>query len=423
MKKFKLWPIFIVVFFNMLGFGMIIPVIRDLTEILVNNSGYNPNYYAVYAGVLMASYSFFQLIFSPILGRISDLYGRKVILVTSVVGSIISYLMWSISQDYLFFLLSRVISGITGANLSVAQSYIADVTKSDKERAKNMGIVGAIFGIGFILGPFFGGLLSVINISQYNYKMIEFNRFGVIGLFTASLSFINLIWIIFGLEETVKGAKTVKTKPTDHRRSEAEPKKKFAIYKFLNVKMINNNQIKRLILIYFFMQLGFNHIEAVLAWDLKDRFGLDTEKTGYYFAFMGIIMAFVQGGLYRGLIKKYSLINLSQVGAALLVVGFFIMPFSNPLLITSIPIILLAVGMGISSPSIMTLTSVSASESEQGITMGILQSFGSLSRVIAPLTATFAYDTVLKSSPYFISSALLLFGLLLITNLKKVIAK
>ncbi|MDH4263455.1 MAG: MFS transporter [Spirochaetia bacterium] len=412
----KLWPIFIVVFLNMLGFGIIIPVIRDLTEILVNNSGYNPNYYAFYAGILMASYSFFQLIFSPMLGRASDLYGRRIILVISVVGSVISYLMWAVSHSYVFFLISRIISGVTGANLSVAQSYIADVT-NEKDRAKYMGLMGAIFGIGFILGPFFGGVASTIDINHIFGGVTIFNRFGAIGILTAVLSIINLIWIIFGLPESrTRSEMAGERGSTTGRREE---KGGHRVFKFMNVRMIKNKHIVRLFLIYFIMQLGFNHIEAILSWDLKDRFNMDTRETGYFFAFMGIILALVQGGVYRILLKKYSLLKLSLIGTTSLLLGFFLMPISYPLLMASLTIVVLAFGMGISSPSIMTLTSIYASKEEQGVTMGMLQSFGSLSRVIAPITATLAYDVFAHSAPYIISGVLAFIGLILIQKERK----
>jgi MFS family permease len=393
----------------MLGFGIIIPVIRDLTEILVNNSGYSPDYYAFYAGILMASYSFFQLIFSPMLGRASDLYGRKVILIVSVVGSIISYLMWAISHSYIFFLVSRIVSGVTGANLSVAQSYIADVT-TEKDRAKYMGLMGAIFGMGFILGPFFGGLASTIDINQYSNGLIDFNRFGAIGILTAILSIVNLLWIIFGLSESRISRHSEKNKVKTNQ---------FKIFRFMNIKMIDNKHIIRLFLIYFVMQLSFNHIEAILAWDLKDRFNLDTRETGYFFAYMGIIMAIVQGGIYRFLLKKHSLLKLSSIGAIFLLLGFVLMPLSYPLLLVSGTIMVLAFGMGISNPSIMTLTSIYTNKEEQGVTMGVLQSFGSLSRVIAPLSATIAYDTFSHASPYIISGILILVGLILIRKLRR----
>lgn len=410
----KLWPLFIVVFLNMLGFGIIIPVIRDLTEILVNNSGYDSRYYAFYAGILMASYSLFQLIFSPLLGRASDIYGRKSILIISVIGNIISYLMWAVSHSYVFFLMSRIISGITGANMSVAQSYIADVTNKEN-RAKYMGLLGAIFGIGFILGPFFGGIVSTININHTASNMTVFNRFGAIGLLTATLSFINLLWIIFGLSESPRHKKQA----AEEEVTDVANCKQSKILRFLNIRMIKNKHIVSLYLIYFIMQLGFNHIEAVLAWDLKDRFSLNTRDTGYFFAFMGVVMAIIQGGVYRVLLKKHSLIKLSQVGSVFLLIGFLLMPLSYPLWIVAGTIIILAFGMGISSPSIMTLTSIHTSNEEQGVTMGMLQSFGSLSRVIAPLSATIAYDTLSHATPYIISGGLMVISLILISKLKR----
>jgi MFS family permease len=402
MNKNRLWPIFLVVFLNMLGFGIIIPIIRDLTEILVINSNLNSNYFAIYSGILMASYSFFQFIFSPLLGRLSDIKGRKFVLIISLTGSIISYLMWAISNTYIFFLLSRVLAGITGASISVAQSYIADLT-TDKDRAKHMGILGATFGLGFIVGPFLGGILSQIEIVNENNNMIKYNRYAAIGIASAATSLVNLVWIIIGLKESVyrknTGAMGLKSITLFH--------------KVQGISGIRNKNIARLILIYFFMQLGFNHIEAILAWDLKNRFGLDAKNTGYFFAFMGIILVIVQGGIYRVFIKTTKLIKISQIGMLVLIFGFTLMPISYPLEVASLSIAVLAFGMGISNPSIMTLASLKTNKEDQGLIMGIMQSFGSLSRIIAPIFSTFVYDVINHSFPYLISAILLIIGLIL----------
>jgi len=391
----KIAPILLVLFFDMLGFGIIIPVVRDLTEYLVINSGIQTDNYAIFAGVLMASYSLFQFIFAPLLGHLSDKYGRKPILVISIAGNIISYLMWATSQSFLYFLLSRIISGATGANISVAQSCIADLTKGES-RAKYMGLVGAIFGIGFIFGPFIGGLASKIDINHLTGGG-TFNPFAFIGVLSAGLSLINLIWLLLAVPETLPEKKQ-------------GPIKISHLYEVLNMINIEHRHpgVGRLVLIYFIMNLGFVHVESTLAWDLKHRFSLGTTETGYFFAFMGVVLAIVQGGIYRKLVDSMPLPQLIFIGLLVLSIGLLVMPLAANLMIASFIIIILAFGMGVSSPSLITYGTNISGEKEYGLIMGIMQGMASLARVIAPISATLLYDLVSKSSAYIAAGILVL---------------
>jgi len=391
----KLISIYIVVFLDMLGIGIMIPVIRDFTEFLVIESGYKTTNYATFAGVLMASYSLFQFFFAPILGRLSDIFGRKRVLQLSIIGNIISYFIWAITSNYAIFLFSRIISGMTGGNISVAQSYIADATNSGN-RAKYMGLFGAVLGVGFIVGPFLGGVFSMIDLTTYSNKVIKFNHFSFIGVATMVLSIINLIWVQMSVHNI---------------RKEQVVHEKWYRLKISSMQTVRSKRLKLIIISYFFMSLGFMHIEATLAWDLKDRFELNTENTGYYFAFMGLIMALVQGGIYRILLKKYSIDKIINIGLLSLSIGMFLMIMKIHLFYTAIVTIVLAFGMGISSPSFLTITSNSASEEEQGITLGVLHSFGSLARIIAPISATLIYDHIGEIYPYIAS------GLIIITSM------
>lgn len=433
-KMRLLWPIYIVIFLDIMGFTLLIPIYPKITQYMATQSGFNLEYDAIFAGILMTSYSLFQFLFSPILGRLSDLYGRKKLLILSIAGNVFSYFLWVISQSYEVFLISRVISGATGGNISVAQSYIADVT-SKKERAKYMGIMGAIFGIGFIVGPFLGGVLASLNMSDLNLGMLEFNPYSLVGTVAMLLSLFNLIAAKRVLTENNQGltrneswlnrkiihpkSKTTLKHRADenqsHRLGEMRVGTKINKFAMLQaVRSITNPDLLIIFGAYFIMSLGFVHIEAILSWDMDKRFHLSDRETGYFFAYMGIIMALVQGGIYRFLVININLKTLALAGTLILALGLILMPSSNLLAIAAFTTAIMAFGWGICNPSIQTLTSIKANENEQGISLGIMQSAGSLARIIAPITATLSFNQGGYAYPYYIAAILLLisFGLL-----------
>ena len=386
-KKAKLGPIYLVAFLDLLGFGTIIPVIRDLTESMVNLSGFETTAYATYAGILMASYSLFQFIFAPWLGSLSDKYGRKKLLMVSVLGNVFSYFLWAVSQSFEVFLISRIISGATGGNISIAQSYVVDVTEK-KERAKALGMMGALFGLGFILGPYIGGELSTINLRGFKFWIFEMNTFAMIGLFTMGLSLVNLLWIGLAIHEPEKKSSAEKL-----ARKIANPTKLF--------KQFVRPDMGILFIIYFLISLGFVHLEATLAWELKYEFSLDARETGYFFAYLGVLLFLVQGGLYRGIYKRTGERALARYSLLITAVGLAALPFASSITVMAVITAILAIGMGIGNPSMTTLASFYSKEDEQGFNMGILQSFSSLARVIAPIVATLMYDQVSRNSALF----------------------
>ncbi|RME91038.1 MAG: MFS transporter [Candidatus Hydrogenedentota bacterium] len=404
-KKASLGSIYFVIFLDMLGFGTLIPVIRDFTKLLIENSKMDTVHFATYSGILMSTYSIFQFIFAPMLGRLSDRYGRRPVLLFSVFGNVISYFIWAISNSFWLFLISRVISGATGGNISVAQSYIADVTTREN-RAKAMGLMGAIFGLGFILGPFLGGVLSNIDISHVSIFGIPFNRFSMIGIFTMGLSIINLVWLLWKVAEP-----EVKRPKFQSLRQLINPA--------VLLKEFRNPDLGKLFLINFLLSIAFVHLESTLSWDLLDRFKLDTENTGYFFAYLGIIMVIVQGGIYRRFAKTGKEVSLTHFGLALTALMLLLIPFSYPLALMMVTIALLALGMGFANPSITALISLRASETEQGLSLGISQSFGSLARVLAPVTATALYDNLSHSAPFLSAGGFALTAFLIALTLKK----
>ncbi len=379
-KKISLFPIYMVAFIDMLGFGVIIPVLRDFTRFLADASNYQSIEHATLSGILMASYSLAQFIFAPILGRLSDRFGRKKLLFLSVAGNVLSYAIWAISNSYGLFLISRLISGMTGGNISVAQSYLADVT-SEEDRGKAMGMIGALFGIGFILGPFIGGILSSVDITKWSSSMITFNQFSAIGIFCASLSIANLVLIVFLLQESLQHPKK-------------ESSKHNGLKSIMNAARGGSSVIGRLYLIHILISITFVSLEVTLAWDLLYRFKLDTKETGYFFAYMGVMMAIVQGGIYRILYRKIQGSLLLQIGLIATLVSFGLYRSFNELVFFCLVIALLSFGLGILNSSLLTLVSLFSKKEDHGINLGIMQSLSALTRAFIPLVTTLIYDYI-----------------------------
>lgn len=400
--KYSLGPIYLVIFLDMLGFGTIIPVIRDMTIDLQKSNIFSVFSDEVLAGILMASYSLSQFIISPIFGSLSDRYGRRPLLMLSVFGNVLSYFLWMVSQNFTVFLISRIVSGITGGNIGIAQAYIADVTTRDN-RAHAMGMMGAIFGIGFILGPFVGALLSLWDISVYS-NLIPLNRFSAIGLFSMVISFVNLLWIYIALKETEA-----------HEKATARS----ALGILALLRSIRQSQLTRLFIVYFLSQLAFVNMEATLAWHLKDAYQLDTKETGYFFAFMGVVMVLVQGGIYRPLVSKLKERKMVWQGLPIAALGLLVLPFTGTLFWGGVAIIIMAYGMGVSNPSQTSLGSLYSNEQEQGLNLGIMQSLGALARILSPIFATSLY-VFWNPLSFLIASGLTLFALILSLKLDPV---
>lgn len=403
-KNTSLLPLYLVVFLDVLGFGIIIPVIRDYTELLAIMSNYESQNFAFLSGVLMTSYSLFQFLFAPILGMLSDRYGRRLILIISVAGNIVSYFLWAISQSFLVFLFSRILSGMTGGNISVAQSYVADMT-ARKDRAKVMAIIGAVFGVGFTVGPFLGGMLSVYDLSKLSFGWIVFNRFSAIGLTVMFLSLVNLVWIFFRVGESNQYSLNREKNKSD--KATISPIKNNQKVGLFSIWMEFRRPILgRLFLIGFLNMIAFVSFESLMAWDLKDRFAHNTQMTGYFFAYIGILLSIVQGGLYRVAIRRFSERQLLGFGFFLLSTSLIVLPLLPTYTLILMNMIPLVMGIGFINPSINALASLYASDQEQGVVLGLLQGFGAMARSIAPVLATFVYDEISTALPFFVAGLL-----------------
>jgi multidrug resistance protein len=366
MKRSPLLVIFITVFVDLVGFGIVIPVLPYYAEGTV--FGATPR--AV--GLLFASYSVMQLVFAPVLGRLSDKHGRRPILLISLLGTCLGFLILGFATTLWMLFLGRIIDGISGGNISTAQAYIADVTTKE-DRAKGMGLIGAAFGLGFVFGPAIGGILSRWGIN-------------VPFLFAGGLAFANAILLYFTLPETV-------TQDHPARNSAATGRGWTHV-----IEALRQSQLGLVLTIYFLSIVAFSIMTTVFALFMMFRLGYDPWHAGWIFAFVGIVSAIIQGGLIGRAVKHFGEPVLIIAGGLLFTSSLVVSPFVGPAtgLIGILSICALsAVGNALSAPSLTSLASKSAGAGEQGTVLGVAQSVASLARAVGPsIAAVLIYSAV-----------------------------
>jgi multidrug resistance protein len=355
MKRSPLLVIFVTVFIDLVGFGIVIPVLPFYVE----GTRFNAGPRAV--TLLFAIYSVMQLIFSPILGRMSDRYGRRPILFFSLLGTSLGFFILGFATTLWMLFLGRIIDGVTGGNISTAQAYIADVT-TEENRAKGMGLIGAAFGLGFIFGPAIGGILS---------------RWGVHVpfLFAGVLSLANATLLYFVLPETVTPDHPARVSAAVGRWSQL-------------ARALRQSRLAFVLAVYFLFVTAFSIMTSSFALFTLYRFGFDAHDTGWIFAFVGVVGAVVQGVLISRLVKAFGEPPLVIVGALLFTASLVLIPLTGPHtgMIALLALgALFALGNGLATPSLTSLASKSAGAAEQGGLLGVTQAVASLSRTVGPL--------------------------------------
>jgi MFS transporter, DHA1 family, tetracycline resistance protein len=358
MKRSPLLVIFVTVFIDLVGFGIVIPVLPYYAE--GTHFGATPSQ----VGLLFASYSVMQLVFAPVLGRLSDRYGRRPILLISLLGTALGFLILGFAATLWMLFLGRIIDGISGGNISTAQAYIADVTTKEN-RAKGMGLIGAAFGLGFVFGPAIGGILSRWGIN-------------VPFLFAGSLALANAVLLYFTLPETVTPDHPARVSAASGRG-----------WRQL-IEALRQPNLATVLTIYFLGIVAFSIMTASFSLFLMFRLGYDAFHNGWIFAYVGVISAIVQGGLIGRLVKLFGEPSLVIVGALLFSASLVVLPFVGPA--TGLLAILAigaatSIGQALSAPSLSSLASKSASAGEQGAVLGVMQSVASLARAVGPSLA------------------------------------
>jgi DHA1 family tetracycline resistance protein-like MFS transporter len=367
MKRSPLLVIFVTVFIDLVGFGIVIPVLPYYVE------GTKFNASARVVPLLFASYSVMQVIFTPILGRLSDKYGRRPILFISLLGTALGFLIMGFAWTLWMLFLGRIIDGITGGNISTAQAYIADITTKEN-RAKGMGLIGAAFGLGFIFGPAIGGILSKWGI-------------GVPLYFAAGLALCNAILLYFVLPETVDKEHPARNSAATGRWSQL-------------VQALNQSRLAFVLTIYFLFIVAFSIMTVSFALFTMYRFGFDATQNGYVFAMVGVVGAIIQGGLIGRLAKRFGELSLTITGALVFALSLFMIPLIGPQtgLLTFILVGAgFAIGNSLATPSLTSLASKSVGPAEQGGVLGVTQSAASLARVVGPVISSFLIYSALPT--------------------------
>jgi len=379
MNKSALATVFLVVVIDLLGFGIILPLLPFYAQEFAAS--------AVMIGLLYSVYSFMQLIFSPIWGSWSDRIGRRPIMLLSTFGAVIAYIVFGLAESLGVLFFSRVIAGMMGGNISTAQAYIADVTDS-ANRARGMGLIGAAFGIGFVIGPVTATALIHPTFHEMvaNAGFIEFatwmgeNRYALPGFFAAFLSFCSFLMVLLKLPETVD---TSKPREKVFRRPSVFTPKFWRLLKDQKGKSARGYLIP-LVIGFFLLSFGESSLYSAFPLFAESELNMTAEQVGIQFFYIGIIAVIVQGFLIKSLTNTFSEEKLFMVGNILMVIGLGLIPFSTSMLTLALFLGLMALGKSLNTPTITSLISKEASEDNVGAVMGASQGLSGLGRMIGP---------------------------------------
>ena len=381
--------LFLIVFVDLVGFGLVIPLL--------------PFYAVRFAAspqqvtLLLAVYSLMQLFTAPLWGRLSDRVGRRAVLTVSMAASVFAYL-WIGSATALWMLFAaRACAGACAGNIAAAQAYIADITKPE-ERAKGMGLIGAAFGLGFIIGPALGGLLAGNDPATADVQTPAW--------VAASLSFIALCGVVVLLPESL---------PADRRGVRGPSRSRLGAL----LDVLRRPVLSRLIMTFFLVILAFAGMESTFALWAMEQFDWGPGQVGYVFAFVGLLSAVLQGGLIGSLTRRFGEERLLLCGLALIAVGLLVMPAARTVEVLSVAVSALALGMGLTQPSLNSLISRRAGREEQGEVLGVSQSVGSLSRVLGPAAAGYFFGEFGRNAAFFLGAALIAVALVLALRLPR----
>jgi MFS transporter, DHA1 family, tetracycline resistance protein len=374
--------IFITIFIDVVGLGIIIPVLPGLLEKM---TGLEANEASQWGGVLAFAYAAMQFLFSPLLGSLSDKFGRRPVLLMSLLGFGLDYLLLGFAPTVGWLFLGRLVAGITGASFTVAGAYIADISPEDK-REQNFGLIGAAFGLGFIAGPAIGGLLA-----SYGERVPFF--------VAAGLSLCNALYGFFVIPESLQ--------PENRRRFEWKRANPVGAL----ISLSRYPLVLRMGVAFFLINMAGQSLQSVWSFYTEYRLGWEPGMIGLSLAFVGIMVALVQGGLNRVLIPKLGNRRAILIGIAMYGVGMFIAGMASSSFWMFASVVPLALG-GLAGPTIQGILSKVVGKDEQGELQGFVTSVVSLTAMLGPvlMTTLFAWftdgtvSTSLPGAPYFAST-------------------
>ncbi len=366
--------IFLTIFVNLVGFGIIIPLLPFYAETF----GASP----LAIGLLFAVYSLCQLVASPLLGDLSDKHGRRPVLIFSLLGTVVSFVMMAMAHSLAMLFAARIVDGLSGGNISTARAYVADVTEP-KDRARAYGLIGAAFGMGFIMGPALSGALAA-----YSYTAPVW--------VAAALTLVATLMAWFWLPETVHRAAAGTGMP------------------FRNlVEMLQRPGLRRMLWIDFIYWFAFAIFQTTFALFVARRFGFGVSQTGYFFAAFGVLGAIVQGGAIRPVVHRLGDKATFALGLVCAAVGLIGATYAHTITLFTVALVPLALGIGFGHPTVSALVSRAGRADEQGRVQGAAGAMESLGRTMGPVWGNAALARYGEGTPYLSAAACLLLTLFL----------
>jgi len=355
-KNKSLGLMFFVVFVDLLGFGIMIPMLPFYARSMGADS--------IQIGLLMAAYSAFQILASPFWGSLSDRKGRRPVLLLTIAGQSAGFFLAAMAPSYAWLIVSRSIAGMFGGNIAVASAYVADVT-DESERSKGMGLIGAAFGLGFVFGPAIGGLL--ISYGAHWPSIVA-----------GGLAFLNLLGVFKFVPEPLSDS----SRRSANRRTWA--------LKDLR-EILSRVEIVVPILMFFFFTFAFVQLEVTFGLFVTSEFGYSERASGLLLAMVGIMMAIVQGGLLGRITKIFGDERLVWIGSFILGLGLIFLSAAVENWMIYAALMILAVGYSLANPCLQAIVSKAAGQERRGSVMGIYQSGAGLARILAPIAAGVFY--------------------------------
>lgn len=402
-RPLSLGVIFLTLYIDLVGFSIIFPLGPDLLKHYLEidgqggllgwflqhintaarslgNETHLPE--VLFGGAISSLFSILQFVFAPFWGALSDKRGRRPILLFTVAGTALSYLLWAVSGSFWLFLFARLVAGAFGGNLSVATAAVADVT-TRAERSKAMGVVGAAFGLGLVTGPMIGAFTAHINLLDHLPGLASWgvNPFSVPALLSLGMSAINLVWIARRFKET---------RPPEARGTPAETRLRNPLRAILG---LHDARIRGVNLVAFVYSISFVAMEASLVFLSAERFGYTARQNGLLMGFLGVCSIVTQGYIVRRVLKQVPETRVLASGLLVSCAGLLCIGFAPAAAWLYAGVGLLALGSGLVNPSTTGLISLYAGADEQGRVLGIFRSLGSLSRAITPMTAGIVFWT------------------------------
>jgi MFS family permease len=366
--------LFLIVFIDLVGFGLVIP----LLPFYAARFGASPEQVTI----LLTVYSLVSMVTAPMWGRLSDRIGRRPVLIVSTLASALAYLWLGFAGALWMLYAARAIAGACAGNIAAAQAYIADVT-TPENRARGMGMIGAAFGLGFIVGPALGGAVAGNNLATADLKTPM--------LIASGLSLVASIGVVTILRESL----------TPEARARARRGRIEAIRAALGRPVL-----ARLLLVFFLAILAFAGMEATFALWAMRQFSWGPAQVGYIFTYVGVLLALMQGGAIGPLTKRFGEERLLLGGLGLIALGLLVLPGATGIVQLVVSMTLLAFGMGAMQPSLNSLISRRAGADQQGEVLGVAQSVSALSRVIGPAIAGVLFARISPGSPFWLGAVL-----------------